>query len=73
MHGGCSLLPIIKPIMDVVTQPNVGVCWNCNGQDLRGRGLGVQFQARCGRVSAISPMSGSSNLTDYPYQQTSST
>jgi hypothetical protein len=29
--------------MDVADHENVGVCWNCNGQDLRGEGLEHNF------------------------------
>jgi sugar phosphate isomerase/epimerase len=43
VHGGCSRLPIMKEIMDVAEHPNVGVCWNCNSQDLEGRGLEYNF------------------------------
>jgi sugar phosphate isomerase/epimerase len=39
VHGKCSDLPTMKAIMDVADHPNVGVCWNCNGQDLSGEGI----------------------------------
>jgi sugar phosphate isomerase/epimerase len=68
VHGGCSLLPTIKAIMDVVTEPNVGVCWNCNGQDLEGEGLEYNFRlvrSRFGDTVHVREL----NLTDYPYQQ----
>ena len=68
VHGGCSRLPIIKQIMDVARQPNVGVCWNCNGQDLDGEGLEHNFNlvaARFGDTVHVREL----NLTDYPYQQ----
>jgi len=67
VHGGCSLLPTIKAIMDVVTQPNVGVCWNCNGQDLEGKGLDYNFnlvRSRFSRIAHVREL----NLGDYPYQ-----
>jgi sugar phosphate isomerase/epimerase len=68
VHGGCSLLPTIKAIMDVVTERNVGVCWNCNGQDLEGQGLEYNFRlvrSRFGDTVHVREL----NLTDYPYQQ----
>jgi sugar phosphate isomerase/epimerase len=68
VHGGCSLLPTMKAIMDVVTQPNVGVCWNCNNQDLEGEGLEYNFKLVRPRFSHIAHVR-ELNLTDYPYQQ----
>jgi sugar phosphate isomerase/epimerase len=68
VHGGCSLLPTIKAIMDVATHPNVGVCWNCNSQDLEGRGLEYNFnlvRSRFGDTVHVREL----NLGDYPYQQ----
>jgi sugar phosphate isomerase/epimerase len=68
VHGGCSLLPTMKAIMDVVTQPNVGLCWNCNEQDLQGEGLDYNFKlvrSRFGDTAHVREL----NLTDYPYQQ----
>jgi sugar phosphate isomerase/epimerase len=68
VHGGCALLPTIKAIMDVVTQPNVGICWNCNGEDLKGEGLESNFKlvrSRFGDTVHVREL----NLTDYPYQQ----
>jgi sugar phosphate isomerase/epimerase len=68
VHGGCSLLPTIRAIMDGVTQPNVGVCWNCNSQDLEGKGLEYNFnlvRARFGRTVHVREL----NLSDYPYQE----
>lgn len=43
VHGQCAELPIMKAIMDVATHPNVGVCWNSNRQDLKGKGLEYNF------------------------------
>ncbi|MCU0916218.1 MAG: PmoA family protein [Planctomycetes bacterium] len=68
VHGGCSLLPTMKAIMDFVTQPNVGVCWNCNNQDLEGEGLESNFKLVRSRFSHIAHVR-ELNLTDYPYQQ----
>ena len=68
VHGGCSLLPTMKAIMDVVTQPNVGLCWNCNAQDLQGEGLDYNFKLVRSRFSDMVHVR-ELNLTDYPYQQ----
>ncbi len=68
VHGGCSLLPTMKAIMDVATHPNVGVCWNCNSQDLEGQGLEYNFnlvRPRFGRTVHVREL----NLGDYPYQE----
>ena len=68
VHGGCALLPTIKAIMNVVNQPNVGVCWNCNGEDLKGEGLESNFKlvrSRFGDTVHVREL----NLADYPYQQ----
>lgn len=68
VHGGCSRLPIIKAIMDVADHPNVGVCWNCNGQDLEGEGLEHNFnlvKARFADTVHIREL----NIGDYPYQE----
>jgi sugar phosphate isomerase/epimerase len=68
VHGGCSLLPTMKAIMDVATHPNVGVCWNCNGQDLEGQGLEYNFhlvRPRFGRTVHVREL----NIGDYPYQE----
>jgi len=43
VHGQCCELPTIKKIMHVATCPNVGVCWNSNAQDLKGKGLEHNF------------------------------
>jgi sugar phosphate isomerase/epimerase len=68
VHGGCAHLPTIKAIMDVVNQPNVGICWNCNGEDLQDQGLDNNFKlvrSRFGDTVHVREL----NLTDYPYQQ----
>ncbi len=68
VHGGCSLLPTMKAIMDVATHPNVGVCWNCNSQDLEGQGLEYNFnlvRSRFGDTAHVREL----NLNDYPYQE----
>ena len=68
VHGGCSLLPTMKAVMDVANHPNVGVCWNCNSQDLEGQGLEYNFnlvRSRFGDTVHVREL----NLNDYPYQQ----
>jgi sugar phosphate isomerase/epimerase len=68
VHGACSPLPIMKKIMDVAEHPNVGVCWNCNGQDLEGEGLEYNFNLvkdRFGNTAHIREL----NVGDYPYQE----
>lgn len=68
VHGGCSRLPIMKAIMDVAEHPNVGVCWNCNGQDLEGEGLEYNFNLvkdRFGDTVHVREL----NIGSYPYQE----
>jgi Family of unknown function (DUF6807)/Xylose isomerase-like TIM barrel len=68
VHGGCCHLPTIRAIMDVATHPNVGVCWNCNSQDLEGQGLEYNFNLvknRFGDTCHVREL----NIGDYPYQQ----
>jgi len=67
VHGGCSPLPIIKAIMDVADHPNVGVCWNCNSQDLEGQGLEYNFNLVKDRFSDIVHIR-ELNVGGYPYQ-----
>jgi hypothetical protein len=69
VHGrGTSSLPVMKAIMGVAEHPNVGVCWNCNNQDLEGEGLEYNFNLvkdRFGDTVHIREL----NVGDYPYQQ----
>jgi sugar phosphate isomerase/epimerase len=68
VHGGCSELPIIRQIMDVADHPNVGVCWNSNPEDLRGKGLAANFglvKARLGATVHVREL----NSGDYPYAE----
>ena len=53
VHGGCAPIPIIKSIIDQVREKNVGLCWNCNGQDLDGPGLKANFESVSKRLSGI--------------------
>jgi len=69
VHGsGTSRLPIMKQIFDHVTEPNVGVCWNCNAQDLEPPGLEHNFnlvKKRFGHTVHVREL----NIGPYPYQQ----
>jgi sugar phosphate isomerase/epimerase len=67
VHGGCSRLPVIKEIMDVADHPGVGVCWNCNDQDLQDGGLEPNFnlvKKRLGATTHVREL----NVGKYPYQ-----
>jgi sugar phosphate isomerase/epimerase len=65
--GGTSELPVMKKIFDWVTEPNVGVCWNCNGQDLNGEGLAHNFNLVKDRFATTVHVR-ELNVGDYPYQ-----
>lgn len=67
VHGGCSRLPIIRQIMDIATNKAVGVCWNCNKQDLDDGGLEKNFHLVKDRFSDIAHIR-ELNIGDYPYQ-----
>ncbi|HEY3319067.1 MAG TPA: TIM barrel protein [Planctomycetota bacterium] len=59
IHGGCCEIPTIKAIMDVATDPNVGLCWNSNDNDLHGEGLEANFKAvrsRLGATTHVRPL-----------------
>ncbi len=66
--GGTSDLPVMKRIFDHVTEPNVTICWNCNSQDLDGKGLEYNFnlvKKRFGTIVHVREF----NIGDYPYQE----
>ena len=68
VHGQCAELPMIAEIFSYVEQPNVGVCWNCNKQDLTGEGLEHNFRLvreRFGRTVHVRELDDEA----YPYQQ----
>jgi len=68
VHGQCAPLPIIREIMEVADHPNVGVCWNCNPQDIEGEGLEHNFNLvkdRFGATAHVRPL----HSPDYPYRQ----
>lgn len=68
VHGSCAPLPIIKEIMDQVESPNVGVCWNSNGEDLKGEGLAANFALVADRLADTVHVR-ELNAGDYPYQE----
>jgi sugar phosphate isomerase/epimerase len=69
VHGPkTSSLPVMKRIFDVATHPNVGVCWNCNEQDLEGEGLEYNFNLVKDRLGSIAHVR-ELNVGEYPYQQ----
>jgi len=53
IHGGCAQIPIIKSIIDLVSEKNVGLCWNCNKSDLEEPGLKENFASVKNRLSRI--------------------
>ncbi|MFO0900648.1 MAG: sugar phosphate isomerase/epimerase family protein [Pirellulales bacterium] len=67
VHGrGTSDLEVVKRIMDVANHPGNVVCWNCNQEDLAGKGLEHNFhlvQDRLGTVH-IHDL-----ITQYPWKQ----
>ncbi len=67
VHGHGTQNPeIMKKIMDVADNPNVGACWNCNQEDLEGKGFDYNFNLlknRFGNTVHIREL----NSADYPY------
>ena len=67
VHGeGTSRLPVIRAIFDRIDAPNVGVCWNCNDEDLLDGGLEENFKLvveRLGRTVHVRELDDPS----YPY------
>ena len=53
IHGGCAAIPVIKSIIEQVPEKNVGLCWNCNPQDLDAPGLKDNFASVKKRLSGI--------------------
>lgn len=69
VHGhGTQELPNIKTIMDHAPHPSVGVCWNCNGEDLDGQGLEYNFNLVKDRLIDTVHVR-EMNLGDYPYAE----
>ncbi len=70
VHGQCSELGTMKAIMDVATHPNVGVCWNSNGTDLKGKGLEHNFNLVKDRFGATAHVRAFDNPgNSYPWQK----
>ena len=71
VHGsGTNDLPIMKKIFDQVTERNVAVCWNCNHQDLKGKGLEYNFNLVKNRFATTCHVHATNNEKyHYPYQQ----
>ncbi|GAB3697746.1 hypothetical protein GCM10027592_22180 [Spirosoma flavus] len=61
-------LPNIRKIMDVATHPNATICWNCNPQDLNGKGFAANFNLVKDRFGATCHVR-ELDRTDYPYQE----
>jgi sugar phosphate isomerase/epimerase len=68
VHGSCCELPTIKAIMDIAKHPSVGVCWNCNDEDLKGEGLAANFAMVRDRLGATTHVRELS-VGSYPYQE----
>ena len=69
VHGrDTQQLPNMKKIFDHVTEKNVGICWNCNKQDLDGKGIEYNFNLvkdRFGDTVHVREL----NDPNYPYQK----
>ncbi|MCC6512347.1 MAG: sugar phosphate isomerase/epimerase [Pirellulaceae bacterium] len=69
VHGsGTSELPVVRDIFKVADHPNAKVCWNSNGEDLKGDGLAANFkmvQARFGATCHVREL----DSKDYPYAE----
>lgn len=68
VHGECCKLPTMAKIMAVVDHPNVGLCWNSNGDDLGGEGLEYNFNLVKNRLGATTHIHEMDSTT-YPFQQ----
>lgn len=69
VHGRetCEL-PSISAICEVADHRNVCVCWNCNGEDLKGAGLEANFamvKSRLGDTTHVREL----DIEDYPYSR----
>jgi len=61
-------LPNIKKIMDFTDHPNARICWNCNPQDLNGKGFQSNFdlvKMYFGDTVHVREL----DRTDYPYKE----
>lgn len=67
IHGpGTQLIPNVKHIMDVATDKNAVLCWNCNPTDLDGAGLEANYRMVEKRIGIyhIHDL-----VTDYPWKE----
>lgn len=68
VHGrGTSDLNVMKAIFDVADHKNATICWNCNSQDLEGKGLEHNFDLvkdRFGKTLHVREL----DAKGYPYQ-----
>lgn len=67
-HGGCAPIPIMKEIIEQVSSPNVGLCWNCNGCDMDGAGFVENFKSvrtRLARTAHVHDIPSPA----YPYEE----
>ena len=71
VHGsGTSELPVIRDIFKVADHKNVAVCWNSNGEDLKGDGLAANFKMVQARFGATCHVRELNDATDtYPYRE----
>lgn len=68
VHGtGTSLVPHIRTIMDVANHRQVGVCWNCNPNDLAGDGFDHNFNLVKDKIMLVHMRD--LYLTDYPFRK----
>ncbi len=69
VHGRKTAeIPVMKAIFDQVEEKSVGICWNCNSQDLLPPGLGPNFDLlkdRFGDTLHAREL----DSDDYPYEQ----
>ena len=69
VHGAeTQELPNIKKIMDYANHPNAKICWNCNKEDLNGKGFQYNFDLvkdRFGDTIHVREV----DRTDYPYTE----
>ncbi|WP_166819929.1 sugar phosphate isomerase/epimerase family protein [Thalassoroseus pseudoceratinae] len=69
VHGrGTSELPVMEAIFEVADHPNVGVCWNSNDVDLKGKGLEHNFNLVKDRLASTTHVR-EFNVGEYPYDE----
>jgi sugar phosphate isomerase/epimerase len=68
VHGGCCELAVMKKILDIASDPNVGACWNSNKNDLTGDGLEAKFNMVKGRLSATTHVRAL-DMPGYPWDE----